>query len=335
MSSAKELLISTRPFAQENRLLSWWHLLSTVAVQVASVAVACSNLPWVVRIPAGVVAGLTLVRFFILYHDHQHHAILYKSPVADFIMTVFGLFFLNPPSVWKRSHDHHHVNNSRNFGVNTGSYPIMTVEAYRSASLRERIAYRLARNPLTIAFGYVTIFFIGMCVVPLLANPKRHYDAGLAILVHGAFLVWLAFRDISDLCFAALLPFSVASALGAYLFYAQHNFPGVKLRTGRDWDYVRAALESSSYAKMGPIMRWFTGSIGYHHVHHLNSRIPFYRLAETMAAIPELQSPKITTLHPRDVIACLRLKLWDMDGDQLVPWSFARNEARTETRAAA
>lgn len=337
MSASKELLIATRPFAEESRLRSWWHVLSTIAVLAGLVAIVLSELPWFVRLPFSILSGLTLIRFFILYHDHQHHAILYKSRIANLIMTGFGLLFLNPSSVWKRSHDHHHVNNSRNFGVNTGSYPIMTIEGYRSASFWQKIAYRVARNPLTIASGYFTIFFLGMCVAPFLANPKRHYDAALAIICHGALLCWLGFDEFDDLWLAALIPFTVASGLGAYLFYAQHNFPEVKLRTGRDWDYVKAALESSSYARMGMVMRWFTGNIGYHHVHHLNSRIPFYRLPEAMAEISELQSPKITTLWPRDILACLSLKLWDSASDRLVGWNYRPEALQSEPpmRAAA
>lgn len=330
MSASKELLIATRPFATEDRFRSWWHVLSTIAVLAVATFVNCTSLPWIMRLPSSILAGLTLIRFFILYHDHQHHAILYKSKLADLIMVGFGLVFLNPSSVWKRSHDHHHVNNSRNFGVNTGSYPIMTIDGYRNASLSQKIGYRIARNPLTIALGYVTIFFLGMCVVPFLANPKRHYDAALAMVIHGALLACLAYRGIDELILAAIVPFTVASGLGAYLFYAQHNFPQVKLRTGHDWDYVRAALESSSYAKMGPVMNWFTGNIGYHHVHHLNSRIPFYRLPEAMAAIPELQSPKVTTLWPRDVFACLRLKLWDYESDRLVGWNHKPSEVKAQ-----
>ena len=117
-----------------------------------------------------------------------------------------------------------------------------------------------------------------------------------------------------------LLPLNVAFVTGAYLFYAQHNFEDVKLRGRHEWEFTRAALESSSYMPMGPAMRWFTANIGYHHVHHLNSRIPFYRLPEAMAAIPELQHPGETRLRPRDILACLALKLWDADAQQMVPF---------------
>jgi omega-6 fatty acid desaturase (delta-12 desaturase) len=107
--------------------------------------------------------------------------------------------------------------------------------------------------------------------------------------------------------------------LGSYLFYAQHNFPGVVFRNNVDWSYTDAALESSSYMAMNPFLEWVTANIGYHHIHHLNSRIPFYRLPEAMAKIPELQTAKVTTLKPSDIIACLRLKLWDPTQNKMVP----------------
>jgi omega-6 fatty acid desaturase (delta-12 desaturase) len=226
---------------------------------------------------------------------------------------------LNPPSVWKRSHDHHHRNNSKSFGRNIGSYPLWTVEDYEASSPWKRLRYATARHPLTMLFGYLFVFLLWMCVAPLLTNPRRHFDAGLSILVHVGLMRW-GFDEVDDMWLAGLIPFFVGSAVGAYLFFAQHNFPGAKLQTGLQWNYVAAALESSSFIRMGRLLRWFTGNIGYHHVHHLNARIPFYRLPEAMDAIEALQAPTTTSLWPRDILACLQLKLWDTRSQQLVPW---------------
>ena len=126
------------------------------------------------------------------------------------------------------------------------------------------------------------------------------------------------FHVLPAFLFAFALPLMIACTLGAYLFYAQHNFPNMHVQPRESWSYARAALESSSYMEMGPVMRFFTGNIGYHHVHHLNPVIPFYRLPEAMAAIPELQSPGRTSLRPRDIAVCLRLKLWDPETDHMV-----------------
>jgi len=113
-------------------------------------------------------------------------------------------------------------------------------------------------------------------------------------------------------------PFLLAFGLGAYLFYAQHNFPGVKFSSNKEWAYDTAALESSSYMAMNPVMAWFTANIGYHHIHHLNAKIPFYRLPEVMNHFPELQNCKKTSLKFRDLYACLRLKIWDADKSKMI-----------------
>ena len=100
--------------------------------------------------------------------------------------------------------------------------------------------------------------------------------------------------------------------------YAQHNFPTVSFADKSGWTYEKAAMESSSFMKTNRIMAWFTANIGYHHVHHLNARIPFYRLPEVLRAIPELQQAKVISLHPRDIVRCLRLKVWDVDLQRMV-----------------
>jgi omega-6 fatty acid desaturase (delta-12 desaturase) len=171
-------------------------------------------------------------------------------------------------------------------------------------------------------FGYLTCFLVSLCLVPALRQPRRYWTSALALGLHLALSVgvWQLFGAGVYLS-VLLLPLLVAYALGTYLFFAQHNFPEVVLRPDGQWTHVAGALEASSYLECGPLMRWFTGNIGYHHVHHLNPRIPFYRLPEAMAALPELQQPRTTSLHPRDVLACLRMNLWDPAQQRMVRYA--------------
>ena len=157
-----------------------------------------------------------------------------------------------------------------------------------------------------------------MCVRPFLHNPRRHLDAVASLVIHVTLIALLGKVGLDAMILGVLLPSFIASFLGAYLFYAQHNFPAAKYRTRDDWSRVDAALHSSSYIPMGPVMKWLTGNIGFHHVHHLNSRIPFYRLPEAMKAMVELQSPGTTTLTPSGFRECFRLKLWCPDANRLV-----------------
>jgi len=313
-----ELIRATKPFAQEQRGRSWWHLRSTIAVLLGAVVSTLFPTPWPLRMGLSSLAGLVLVRMFVLYHDYNHGILLQKSQIAKLIMLGFGVLTMNPPSTWKRSHNHHHRNNAKIFGSHIGSFPVMTTEGYAAASSRQRAFYALSRHPLTILLGYWTVFFYGMCLKPFISEPRKHPDCGVALALQVATVASLALFAPAILLFSYVLPMGIAAALGAYLFYSQHNFPGVKLQGRADWSFSYAAVHSSSYTAMGPVLRWFTGNIGYHHVHHLNAQIPFYRLPEAMSSIRELQAIRPIRLRPRDIYHCFRLKLWDPKRDQMV-----------------
>lgn len=315
------LVAVTRPYATENRLRSWFHVVETFSVLAALIAAAALLPWWPARLAASVVSGLVIVRAFILAHDFHHAAILRKSRLADAIFFVYGLLVLTPPRIWRDSHNYHHANTAKIVGAQIGSFPVMTVEMWRRAPKSKRFAYAAARHPLTIATGYLTIFLLGMCLGSFLKKPKQYWDSALAIVLHLAIvgtLTW--FFGFQMALFTVILPLVVACASGSYLFYAQHNFPGIDIQPRHTWSFQRAALESSSYMRTGKVMGWFTGDIGLHHVHHLNATIPFYRLHETMAAIPDLQVKPQTSLSPSNILACLRLKLWDPTTHQMVPY---------------
>jgi omega-6 fatty acid desaturase (delta-12 desaturase) len=319
MLQGRELILATKPFAKEIRWKSWFHTLSTLLLLIGFLSLSYLEMHWGLRLFAGIFSGLMMVRFFVIYHDHQHQAILQRSVFANFIFTLFGIYILAPTSIWKRSHDYHHNHNSKLFSASIGSYPIMTVKKFHEVSPSEKRKYLMARHPITIFLGYLSMFLFGMCVESFMSNPKKHWDSLLAIILHFTyctlviyFLGWLTFL------LAILLPFIVAEMIGAYLFYAQHNFPGVVFRTKEDWTYAGAAMESSSYMKMNFFWRYVTANIGYHHIHHMNSRIPFYRLPEVMEKLPEMQQAKTTSLHFKEIIRCVKLKCWDPEKNEMV-----------------
>jgi len=322
MRTGKELILATKEFAKDNSTKSWWAILSTAVLVVFVLSGSAVNFHWLAQLFCSVLAGLLMVRLFVIYHDHQHNAILPKSKAAKKLMQAIGIFAITPTSIWTHSHNHHHNHNSKLRSAHIGSYPVMTKERYLKATKKERAQYLAMRHPLTILFGYFTIFLVGMCIVPFLDDKKEHLDSGLALLFH----ILLYTVVITTLGFWAafcvvFLPFFIACAIGSYLFYAQHNFPSVVFKENAGWTYEGAALESSSYCKMSPLMHYFTANIGYHHIHHLNSKIPFYRLPEVYAKMPELQAAKTTSLKPMEVLRCLHLKVWDSDQQKLVPLS--------------
>lgn len=319
MRSGPELILATKPFAHDDTKRSWWIVLSTLALLAGALTGTIIVDGWIGKLLCSVLSGLLMLRTFVIYHDQQHHAILPKSKVAEGIMRGIGMLMLSPSSIWRSSHNYHHNHNSKLRSAHIGSFPIMTKEQYASSPKGKRILYLFMRHPLTILFSYFFIFLLGMCLQPFISKPKKHADCLWALLLHGviAAALWY-FHGWQAVLFAQTIPCMITYAIGGYLFYAQHNFPGVTFADNSGWAYETAALESSSFMKTGPIMRWFTANIGYHHIHHLNSRIPFYRLPEVQAALPELQNPKKTSLSPLEIVRCLKLKVWDVEAQRMV-----------------
>ncbi len=320
MRTGKDLILASKPFTRENKTKSWLYTLSTLFFLIISLVSTYTFEPIFVRLFFSVLSGLLLVRMFVIYHDHQHHAILNSSKTAEFIMYWFGIYILAPTSIWKRSHDFHHKHNSKLHVSDVGSFPTITKEEFEALSKSDRFKYLAARHPINILVGYITIFMFSFCVNSIVKSPKKHWDCGYALIIHFAFGAFLVVNGgVVALLLTLVLPHLIACMLGCYLFYVQHNFPGASFKLRENWSYDFAATHSSSFFKMNPVMNWFTGNIGFHHVHHLNSRIPFYRLEEAMNAIPELQNVQVTTFSPRCVYSALRLKVWDPESDQLIP----------------
>lgn len=319
MLEGKSLIIATKPYAREDRTKSWVYTLTTLFLLAITFMGAFYPFHIAIRLICSVLNALLLARTFVIYHDYLHKAILRQSVAANIIFTFFGLYMLTPRSIWKRSHDHHHKHNSKLFTSSIGSFPIITTEKFKKMSKAERTNYLFIRHPLTIAFGYLFAFTWGMSILSLVRSPGKHWDSALALFFHYGLIIlvglnfgWLtAFLSI-------LLPITLAHGLGSYLFYVQHNFPEATFQDKEGWTYIGAAMNSTSFLKMNRVMHWFTANIGYHHIHHANARIPFYRLPEVYKAFPEFQNPKTSTLMPKDIIRCLRLKVWDPDAQRML-----------------
>ncbi len=315
----KELIAASREFLAEDKLKSWSLLLTTLLVFSFLLALTARATTWPVKLGGSVLAGLTIVRVFIFFHDYLHNAVFRGSKLAKAFFTLFGLYVMATTKAWRESHNYHHQHTAKIIGSHVGSYAMVSVGIWKTMTPAQKRLYKIIRHPLTILAGYFTIFMYGMCVSPFLRAPKKHWDSGLAFVLNlSATALIIATVGFEAWFFVFFLPLAVAMAAGAYLFYAQHNFPDIVVQGRHEWSYGKAALQSSSYMKMGPVMRWFTGNIGYHHVHHLNSMIPFYRLPEAMAGIPELQNPGTTSLALKDISACFRLKLWDPERGEMV-----------------
>ena len=329
VQAGRDLFKDTLPFGVESVRTSWWVVGSTFLMLLVSLFGAALAFAWPLRLLFSVLSALLLMRAFITYHDYMHNAILSRSRAAWWLFRLYSAFALTPPRSWKNSHNHHHGQVGKIDTASVGASATMTTDLWRDASLVERIAYRVERHPLTILAGYFTIFFLSVTLLPFLRNPAKHWDSLPVLLGHGSLIAVLWILGGFDVAFfVVLLPMTIASMLGSYLFFAQHSFENMRVLPAETWTSRRAAIESSSYLKLNKVMRWFTGNIGYHHIHHVNVRIPFYRLPEAMQAIPGLQSPVTITLSLKDIRACFRCCLWDEGLQRMVSYrEFARAAA--------
>ena len=325
----RDLFKATLPFSAESVRTSWWVVGSTFLLLLAALFGAALAPAWPLRLLFSAVSALLMVRAFITYHDYMHNAILSRSRPARWLFRLYSALALTPPRSWKNSHNFHHGHVGKVDAASVGAFAMMTTDMWRDASVLQRMAYRIERHPLTILAGYFTIFFLSVTLLPFLRNPAKHWDSLLVLLGHSSLIagLWI-FGGFDTAFFVVLLPMTIASMIGSYLFFAQHSFENMRVLPTQTWTSRRAALESSSYLKLGRVMSWFTGNIGYHHIHHLNVRIPFYRLPETMAAIPGLQSPVTITLSLKDIRACFRCCLWDEGLQRMVSYrEFSRTAA--------
>jgi len=314
------LLKESSRFAKENRKKSWFYAVSSLVLLFSSIIAGLYSANLGLKALLCLCTAALTSRTFVIYHDYVHGSILRNSKAARLMFFSYGIFCLAPLNVWKRTHDYHHRYNGRIFKPSIGTYAIFTRKRFNDSTKQQKLTYLLKRHPLIMLFGYLFTFLYGMCIQPAITDIRKHYDSFLAIVAHSVYIgIVYSYFGWASLIMVVILPNLLAYGLGAYLFYAQHNFPEVRYKCDNEWTYEASALESSSYIKMGRIMMYVTGNIGYHHIHHINPNIPFYRLPEAMSKIPGLQNPITTTLGLRDVRSCIRLKIWDEEKKKMTP----------------
>ncbi len=290
---------------------------------------------WLCLILAVPAAGF-LVRLFMIQHDCSHGAFFRRRAANDWVGRVIGVFTLTPHDLWQRTHALHHAGSGNLAHRGIGDVTTKTVAEYRALSWRGRIAYRLYRNPIVLfGIGPAYLFLIqhrlplGMMTKgwkPWLSTIFT--NVGIAALAAG--LIWLT--GIWDFLMVHLTIAVIAASIGVWLFYVQHQFEHTSWERDADWSHPEAALNGSSHYDLPAVLRWFTANIGIHHVHHLSSRIPYYRLPQVLKDHPELA--EVGRLKLLESLWCVRLVLWDEGRKRLVSFREARRNARADARAA-
>jgi omega-6 fatty acid desaturase (delta-12 desaturase) len=277
---------------------------------------------WLAALPAVPAAGF-LVRIFIIQHDCGHGAFFRSRRANDAIGMLCSLLTLTPYASWRRHHAAHHGNwnnlDRRESGLDVYS-TVLTVAEYRALSPWARLAYRVSRHPLVVNVALPPLIFLLLYRTPF-DMPKSWRRERLAVYATNAVLAGLVgglglLVGFGPVAFVQLLVISLAAIIGAWLFSIQHRFERARWLPGADWQHAAAALEGSSYLKTNRLLRWFTGNIGLHHVHHLNPRVPNYRLQDLLNAVPQLREVKPLGLW--QALGAWRYVLWDEAAGRLV-----------------
>jgi omega-6 fatty acid desaturase (delta-12 desaturase) len=280
-------------------------------------------------------AAFFLVRLFMIQHDCGHGALFRSRAVNDGVGRIIGVITVTPYSHWRQSHGVHHATSGNLDRRGLGALEMLTVEEYLALPRVRRLLYRLYRHPLVLfGVGPAYVFFLEQRL------PVGFMRDGVSpwLGVMGTNLAIAAFVAVGIFVFGPLAFLLIyvptllfAATIGVWLFYVQHQFEQTSWARQEAWNPHEAALHGSSYYDLPPVLSWLTANIGVHHVHHLNSRIPFYRMNEVLRDNPRLRSIGRMTL--RESIASVPLTLWDAPTRRLVSFRQARRLVKARTMA--
>ena len=331
---AADLREVARGFQSAMPNAAFGQICSTVVPLVALIAAMHAGLAagfwWVVPLLALPAAALT-VRTFIIQHDCGHGSFLRSRWSNDALGRLCSLFTFTPYAHWRRQHAQHHGtwnDLDRREGRGNDIYSTcLTVDEYNALGVWQRRWQRMIRHPAVALLLLPPLIFLILYRIPFDTPPDWPAErlsvhlTNLAILfVYGGLGVFVGFGPVAAVALAIMLP---ASIIGVWLFSLQHHFDGTKWARHADWDPVTAAMQGSSFLRLPRVLQWFTGSIGFHHVHHLAPRIPNYRLAECHHSHPAFATARVLTL--RKSLRASRHVLWDETAGRMI--TFAQAEA--------
>lgn len=294
----------------------------------------CLPISWWLVVPLAMLAGGFLVRTFIIFHDCGHGSFFKSRTANDIVGFITGLLTFTPFYQWRWDHAIHHATSGHLDKRGTGDIWTMTVQEYLESSRWKRFAYRLARNPIVLFVIAPVVVLMGKQRFPSPGANKRERDSvhwmNFALLIMAVGLS--AVFGILPYLIIQLIAMAFAGAGGFWLFYVQHQFEGAYWEREEDWDYATAALQGSSFYKLPKVLQWFSGNIGYHHIHHLSAKIPNYNLERCHKAHLLFQGVKPITLLSS--LKSLKFRLWDEAHKQLVGYGRLKEYRRQQKRSA-
>jgi omega-6 fatty acid desaturase (delta-12 desaturase) len=311
-----------RAFQEPSLKGSLWQLANSLVPYLALWALMIQSVhrSYPLTLLLAVLASGFLVRIFIIFHDCGHGSFFRSRRLSDAVGFLTGLLTLTPYREWWHTHALHHAQAGNLDRRGSGDIWTMTVDEYQNASLGRRIRYFLARQPLLmLTVGPILVFVIQNRFASRTSRRAQRRAVVLTNLALAAVVSTLCLTIGWKAYLVIHLPIIViAGAGGIWLFYVQHQFEHTYWSPDRDWRFLDAALKGSSFYRLPRLLQWFSGNIGFHHVHHLSPKIPNYRLESCHRAFPALQRAPELTL--RASLGTGRLHLWDERRQNLVGW---------------
>ncbi|MFA2811428.1 fatty acid desaturase [Bacillus mycoides] len=320
LQNTKNLKKQVAPFEKSTAKKSVWQIINTVVPFIILWYLAYKSLSvsyWLALVPAVLAAGF-MTRVFIIFHDCTHHSFFKSRRVNRIVGTCMGVLTLFPFDQWGHEHSVHHATSGNLDKRGTGDIWTLTVNEYLAAPFRLRLAYRLYRNPFVMfGLGPIYVFLLKNRFNRKGARKKERmntYLTNVLIVALVGLLCWALGWQSFLLVHGSI--FLIAGSIGIWLFYVQHTFEDSYFEEDKDWEYVKAAVEGSSFYKLPKILQFLTGNIGFHHVHHLSPRVPNYKLEE--AHNNTLPLKNVPTITLATSLRSIRFRLWDEQNNNFV-----------------
>ncbi|NVO54205.1 fatty acid desaturase [Rhodobacteraceae bacterium B1Z28] len=327
VTTAREWVTILSKYREPNQLRSAFELGVSVApfLLLWGLAWASLSVSYWLALAISVLNAAFLLRLFAIQHDCGHGAFFKNRALSDWVGRAIGVVTLTPYDVWRRTHSTHHNSAGNLDKRGMGDIHTLTVAEYNALTPVNRLRYRLYRHPLTLfGFGPGYLFlFQNRLPLGLTGNLRFWISAmGTNAAIFFVLFAICYFGGLMPVLLIFLPSTLIAATAGVWLFYVQHQFEDTHWNSDEDWQLHEAALHGSSYYKLPAVLQWFSANIGIHHVHHLYSRIPFYRLTEVLRDHTELADSNQMTI--RESFANARLHLWDEQGKRLLSFAEAR-----------
>ncbi len=298
---------------------SVWQLVNTLVPYLVlwGLMIYLINISYWLVLPLAVVAGGLVVRLFIFLHDCGHWSFFKSAKANHWVGSIMGVLVFTPYFQWRQSHAIHHATAANLDKRGVGDVWTLTVEEFLEAPWWKRLFYRVYRHPV-IMFGVGPLLtFLVLHRIPTKSYKKREKNSvhwtNLALLIMIAIMSWaIGFKNFILIQLPVIW---VASTVGVWLFYVQHQFDGVYWERAQEWDFLKAGLEGSSFYQLPKVLQWFSGSIGFHHIHHLSPRIPNYLLEKCHKENSLFQVEPVKLFSS---FKSLTYRLWDENKRQLV-----------------